>query len=353
MVTLINPQGIMKNLVNTLQSLMDEAVETGLECGCQLTVYQDGELVADLAAGYIAPDRKTPVTTDTLFPVFSVGKAIMSTAIHRLVERGALTYGTRVADVWPEFGCEGKENILLWHLLTHRAALFQTPESTPEELADWGLMCSRVAAMRPEWKPGTRCQYHPYTFAWLAGETAARADGRSFREIVTDEVIRPLGLENELFFGTTPEADLRFAPADESATNGDHQLAQWLNIPAVRHGFIPSFNGVMNARAMAKHYAALDSGLLRPETLANASITRRAANDPIPSVDWQRFGLGYVTYDLSNLIGHGGALGSEGLLDRRRRLAVGFTKNKINPQHPNHPLRGRLLDALGLPPHNW
>ena len=350
-------------LIRVLQSLLDEAVESGLECGCQLAIYQDGELIADLAAGFTSPERKNPVTPETLFPVFSVGKAIAVTAIHCLVEKGTLSYSTRLGDVWPEFDCNGKEHILLWHVLTHRAALFRDPEyAAPEEMADWQKMCGRIAAMRPEWTPGTRCQYHPHTFAWLLGEPASRADGRSFQEIVSAEVIRPLHLENELFFGTTGEADLRLASLDCSRV-GNYEYDRLMNIPAIRHGFIPSFNGVMTARAIARHYAALEREiegvrLLRPETLANAAITRRADNDPVnPEACWPRFGLGYVTFgpedDLSALIGHGGAAGAEGLLDRRRHIALGFTKSKIDPKHPEHPLRDRIARILNLPVRHW
>ena len=93
-------------LIRVLQSLLDEAVESGLECGCQLAIYQDGELIADLAAGFTSPDRKNPVTPETLFPVFSVGKAIAVTAIHCLVEKGTLSYSTRLGDVWPEVSAQ-------------------------------------------------------------------------------------------------------------------------------------------------------------------------------------------------------------------------------------------------------
>jgi|GEM_PF-6830773 hypothetical protein len=57
--------------------------------------------------------------------------------------------------------------------------------------------------------------------------------------------------------------------------------------------------------------------------------------------------------DLSALIGRGGAAGAEGLLDRRRHIALGFTKNKIDPKHPDHPLRDRIARILNLPVRHW
>ena len=117
-----------KTTIHQLQKLLDEATESGLECGCQLAIYENGELVADLCSGYTTPDRRRKVEPDTLFPVFSVGKGLFTTAIHRMVEKGALSYSTRLGELWPEFDCEGKEHLLFWHVLTHRSGLSMTPE---------------------------------------------------------------------------------------------------------------------------------------------------------------------------------------------------------------------------------
>lgn len=353
-----------KTTILQLQKLLDEATESGLECGCQLAIYENGKLVADLCSGYTAPDRRRKVEPDTLFPVFSVGKGIFTTAIHRMVEKGALSCSTRLGELWPEFDCEGKEHLLFWHVLTHRSGLYMTPEHASfAELADWNLMCRRLAATRPAWTPGTRCRYQAFSYAWLAGEPLVRADGRPLEQILADEVIRPLGMEREIFFGI-PDAELdRMAPLDTSRVGAEFGHAQLIASPEILRGCIPSFNGVMSARAVARHYAALEREidgvrLLRPETVANAAIPRRAADDPFhPEKDWARFGLGYVVAgfpeDVSGVIGHGGAIGSEGLLDRRRHLALGFTKNKVDPRHPNHPLRDRIAALLELPIRHW
>lgn len=353
-----------KTTIHQLQKLLDEATESGLECGCQLAIYENGELVADLCSGYTTPDRRQKVEPDTLFPVFSVGKGLFTTAIHRMVEKGALSYSTRLGELWPEFDCEGKEHLLFWHVLTHRSGLFMTPEHASfAELADWKLMCRRLAAMHPEWTPGTRCRYQSFSYAWLAGEPLVRADDRPLKQILADEVIRPLGMEREIFFGISDEAETRMAPLDISRVGETYGHARLIAAPEILRSCIPSFNGVMTARAVARHYAALEREidgvrLLRPETLENAAIPRRAADDPfVPEKDWARFGLGYVVAgfpgDPSGVIGHGGAIGSEGLLDRRRHIALGFTKNKVDPAHPCHPLRDRIAALLELPVRHW
>ena len=141
-----------KKLEMRLQALMDAATESGEECGCQLAIYWNGQQVLSLVSGYTTPERSVKIDEQSLFPVFSVGKGIMATAFHRLREKGKISCDTRVADLWPEFGCCGKENIRVRDILTHREALFELPEyGRIEELADWELMCRRMEKRTPAW----------------------------------------------------------------------------------------------------------------------------------------------------------------------------------------------------------
>ena len=76
------------DLAPVLQGILDDAVASGEECGCQLTIFRHGRLVAQLCAGFVDAARTKPVAADTLFPIFSVGKGMMTTAFHCLVEDG-------------------------------------------------------------------------------------------------------------------------------------------------------------------------------------------------------------------------------------------------------------------------
>ena len=67
-------------------------------------------MLVDLSAGRQGPLDHRPVKPSTVFCVFSAGKAICSTAVHILVDRGLLRYDQRVADLWPEFARNGKED---------------------------------------------------------------------------------------------------------------------------------------------------------------------------------------------------------------------------------------------------
>lgn len=113
-------------------------------------------------------------------------------------------------------------------------------------------------------------------------------------------------------------------------------LHAWMNRPDVRRACIPASNGIMNAVAIARHYAALLPGgvdgihLLTPERIKLATEPQKP--DHPQSEDYRKdWGLGYHTggelYRDESAFGHGGYGGSNGFADPRCRLAVGLTKN--------------------------
>ena len=173
-----------------IQNILNEAVASGVEHGVQCVVWRDGKKIVDACAGTRFPDGK-PVTPDTLFPVFSAGKGIVSTSLHRLVELGKCSYDQLYSTVWPEFGSDGRETITLEYVMSHRSGMHLMPRTdTPDELADWDRMSSHLAAMKPAFEPGSQTAYQAITYSWMAGEFAARVAGCSFQEWIRKSVCR-------------------------------------------------------------------------------------------------------------------------------------------------------------------
>ncbi|MGI6353540.1 MAG: serine hydrolase domain-containing protein [Lentisphaeria bacterium] len=342
-----------KALTIELQAALEQAIESGDEAGCQLAIYWNGQLQVDIAAG-------EGIGTRSLFPIFSCGKSVMATTFHRLVERSLVSYETLVGDIWPEYACNGKENTLVWHVLTHRAGMAALPQlDSTEQMVDWDLMCAKLAAGKPSWEPGGRFQYHGITFAWLVGELVRRITGKPFRQVMIDEVIKPLGLEDELIFGTERE----YVRIDASAVPPQKRWCDdFIGNDVIRQGFIPSANGLATAHALAKYYAAIMGKiggirLLGDKTIAEATQLRRAIDDPVSDNEWSKFGLGYVLCgpapDYGRIFGQGGAAGAEGFADKATGLCVGFTRNKLHPLEPDYPVRNRISEILGLPKRVW
>src|SRR5690348_4037907 len=104
--------GVMSTeLQGLIQAGIDGLVSAGSEVGVQVAAYVDGELVLDACAGLADRDACRPITPDTPFFAYSVGKGVAATVVHVLAERVVLDYDLPIADVWPEFAAHGKAAI--------------------------------------------------------------------------------------------------------------------------------------------------------------------------------------------------------------------------------------------------
>jgi CubicO group peptidase (beta-lactamase class C family) len=344
----------MKKIAQTIQSLLDQFIEEDSERGVQVAVYLKGELVADVFAGIADAATGRPVDAETLFPVFSTTKGLAATLIHLLVERGKIEYGTRIAEVWPEFAAQGKGNITLRHALNHTAGLPHMPMGLDHaKLCDWTTMCASIADLKPISPPGMEMTYHAMTYGWILGEIARRVDGRPFGQMLHDEICAPLRITNEMFVGIPDKVEPRVAiieaKFDESATQAPPNdllpqaipalvcpLDSWINRADARRACIPASTGIMTARALAKHYAALLPGgvdgveLLPPERVRLAIEPQKATNSQ-PGDMSARQRLGYVagTIFSAGAFGHNGYGGSVGFADIDSGIAFAFTRNRF------------------------
>ena len=139
-----------ETLSRQLQSQLDLACAKNEECGCQLSLYVNGENVIDIAAGSVEPGGNIAVTPEHLFPVFSCGKALLAAAVLQSVDRGIFNLNTPLAEFWREFAVNGKSSITVEHILSHRAGLYILPRlDSDDTLADWDKMCSLIAGQTP------------------------------------------------------------------------------------------------------------------------------------------------------------------------------------------------------------
>lgn len=276
--------------------------------GASVCVYQHGRPVVDLWGGH-HPLTGAPWTDDTVTVLFSATKAATALCAHLLAQRGELDLDAPVSRYWPEFAAQGKGQVPVSWLLSHRVGL---PSPDPafalriEDYVDWDRMTAALARQRPWWTPGTRVYYHAITFGFLVGEVVRRVAGMSVGRFFDSEVARPPGLR--MWIGLPREQERHFAPGllpeqtsdafwaglpeppsprpggpardplevlrhlglDPAATAAQvpwlrAQLlmprngvpgSEFFNSPAFRAAEIPASSGVANAKALACMYAA-------------------------------------------------------------------------------------------------
>ncbi|MFQ3236007.1 MAG: CubicO group peptidase (beta-lactamase class C family) [Paraglaciecola sp.] len=324
-----------------------------LEKGAAFTVVKQGQVVVDVYGGIrnIAGDAWQQ---DTLVNVFSTTKGAVALCVAHLVERGLLNYSDKIAQHWPQFAANGKQDITLAQLLSHQGSLnaFQAPTSA-EDLRNWDVCCNKLAAQAPFFTPGTTTCYHPVTFGFLVGEIVRRVTGVTIGQYLRVYICQPQNID--FYIGLSKKnhatvADLLTPtrPPYLPEHIPEHVLLSMIN-PKLRADFmlqtqtrraeLPAVNGHGTANAIARLYDlfATRNGLLSHETVMQASKVQSTRVDELLAlpVHW---GMGLVinanvnTYGPEpTTLGHSGWGGSFGCHDPVNELSMGYVCNQMSP----------------------
>jgi len=168
-------------------------------------------------AGEKAPG--VPMTEDTVFRIFSMTKAVGSTAAMILVERGKLNLNAPVDTVLPDFakiqvldGFDGdtpryrppKSRATFRQLATHTSGLVY--EFWNPMIAKWMAVTKSPSIISGKkealfypmaWDPGTRWDYG-IGIDWLC-QAVEKIDGRRIDKFCQEEIFDPLGMSSTAF----------------------------------------------------------------------------------------------------------------------------------------------------------
>lgn len=303
--------------------------------------------------------------------IFSASKGITATVIHRLADRGLLDYAAPMAEYWPEFGANGKQDITIRQVMTHSAGLSSLMPLAihPTDVLDHELMEERLAAAKPDHLLGIPT-YHALTFGWLLAGLARAITGRSMGELFRSEVADPLGVEG-IHLGRPPAAaPTTFAGLTSAGMNlassgvatrvleRSHALpgplgaaSRCLGRPgmaAILTGTNPPMldtemgagNAVCTADALATMYSAIaNDGVFGGRRYLSTDTIRTMSRIQSYRLDHALFytpmlwHLGYHSLPMpgaANGFGHIGLGGSFGWADPRVGLSVGFVHNRLS-----------------------
>lgn len=276
-----------------------------------------GQADAPQFVRYLADASGVRVETDggrtdaeTPFAIASVGKAMTSVALLRLVARGELALDDPAADHLPAEavrGLGGLGGVTVRHLLAMTSGLpdYLDDAYLDDALDDPGAVQRPLVALSYAYgedrlfAPGRDFDYSNTNYV-LAGLILERVTGLSYARAMEREVLGPAGMGRSFVFGAAP------LPPDfpNGHEDGDHVRSYY------RHSGFGDGGVIASAADVARFYRALfvERSLLPPALLAE--MTR----DPL--------GVGYgLGVELDGpVVGHsGGDLGfaSDVRLDRR------------------------------------
>jgi CubicO group peptidase (beta-lactamase class C family) len=160
------------------------------------------------AVGVRKRGTEIPVALADLWHLGSDGKAMSSTLLARLVERGQLKWDSTLGDIFPELAAQMDpkfQKVTVLQLLSHRAGL---PANL--NLADYlgnDVESLRRRAVReelarpPQSPPGSKFLYSNLGYI-IAGAVVEKITGQSWENAISNEVFKPLSMTSAGFGGT-------------------------------------------------------------------------------------------------------------------------------------------------------
>ena len=359
----------------------------GLQPAIQVCLRHDGQVVLNRAIGHArgngpedAPGtEQSLVTPQTPFVVYSAAKAITTTVVHMLVERGAFALDDRVCDYLPTYTGHGKDRTTIRHVLTHSAGVpFATgPRPNLKRMNDSDYAREQLGLMKPIHRPGLVHIYHGVTWGPLVREIVSAATGRNIREILATEILEPLGFRWTNY--GVAEADVPLvapshvtgkplpapvAAALRAALGGSmEQIIPFSNTPLFLTSVVPSSSTVSTAEELSRFAELLRRGgeldgvrVMRAETLAAATTEcRRLRPDVATGLAPIRWGTGYMLgsrwfgpfgRNASAAFGHTGLTNIAIWADPQRRLSAAVVSSGKPGRHPEAGRYTELLDRI-------
>ncbi len=203
-------------------------VDDGRLPGFLITVSRGGKLAYVCRYGRRDVEAGLPVTTDTIWRLFSMSKPVTSVAAMCLYEEGAFELSDPVSKFIPSFadvrvfagGSDIKyvtvpavEPVRIWHLLTHTSGLtYGFHRSHPVDAMyraggfEWGTprktdlaaCCDRWAAMPLLFQPGSEWNYSVSTD--VLGRVIEVASGLRLDEFLARRIFAPLKMTESAFY---------------------------------------------------------------------------------------------------------------------------------------------------------
>jgi CubicO group peptidase (beta-lactamase class C family) len=234
------------------------------------------------ALGLASLPFNAPATARTLFHWGSASKHLTAALVVRLALEGRVDLGDPVGRHVAGLP-EALSGLPIHNLLSHTsgapdyALLGGQPDLAPDRHIDRATFLAKIAALKPDFAPGQVWSYSNTGYV-LLGYLIADVYGRPYRDVVTDLLLKPAGLDEGRMDDAPAVIMERAEPYDldngvfRHAVTMDAEFSAW-----------PDGGVLMSARDAARWEAGLQSGrqvsaeALRRMTTADRLATGRGA----------------------------------------------------------------------------
>lgn len=279
------------------QSMMEWKVP-----GLALAIVRDGKLL--LARGYGVRELGKAASVDehTIFPIASCTKSFTAAVVGKLVDAGKIPWDDRIGKHLPGLFLPADDRSIgptIRHALQHRSGLPAANMLWRSGAFDADEILRRVRFLEPVAAPGERFVYSNVMYL-VAGQAAEHAGGKPWNDLVSAELLEPLGMKSTLPDSrkladfdnvASPHADLdgqvkpieRYCPDVIAPAGAIHStaadMAQWL----ILH---------LNQGRFGSHQI-LSADRVNEMQTAVESPPRESPQDARPQAPISHYGLGW------------------------------------------------------------
>lgn len=382
-----------------LEKLMDRFVEEGYAPGNTIKVYLGNKKVFDYSCGYSDIDKKTKMTGEEYFNLYSCSKIATVTAALQLVEKGYFLLNDPLYEYIPEYKdmyikteggelIKAKKDIKILNLFNMTAGLTYNMDSDGIKKAyeltqgkmDTDVVARCIASDPISFEPGERFQYS-LCHDVLAGLVSI-VSGKKFRDYVKENIFDPLEMNDSVYHLTDDiksrmAAQYRYEP--ENSDGADDIVSAQISGGNTAKGVYKDV-GLENTLILGDEYDSGGAGIISTASdyiklavaLSNYGVgltgerilspstvdlmrTNTLNENQIKTFDWKQlegygYGLGVRTLmdktkagSLSNIgeFGWGGAAGASVYVDPKIGLAAVYVKHTLNPREDYYQPRVR------------
>lgn len=184
------------------QALLEEAAKAKRAVGMTASIWKDGKIAWEGAAGFADIENKVPATPEMVHRIASISKPISATAAMQLVEQGKINLDAPIQTYVPEFPKKELGDILVWHLLSHTSGIRHHKGSVESNSVEhFDTTIAAIARFKNDpllFAPGTRFHYSTYGYTLLAAAIES-ASGEELKDYMQKHVWGPAGMTSTRF----------------------------------------------------------------------------------------------------------------------------------------------------------
>lgn len=354
--------------VRDIETLAPRVIEQGKVTGMSIAIVHDGEVLLEQGFGITDVGSKEAVSAETVFRLASLSKSFAGAVAAQLVDEGALSWDSRIADQLPALKLpddRAAKDLTVLNILSHRVGLaYNTLDRDLEAEEPYPLLVAKLGDAKALCQPGDCYSYQNIAFS-LIGDMVFAVTGDVYSYQVERRLFHPLGMYNSTFGRDALEASASWARPHV------RRGGRWVAVrPKETYYRVPPAAGA-NASARDMSLWMLAQLGERPDVLSPEllDVTHRGQVATPGEVrggasSWRRsrldsaeYAIGWRLYEYASeqLVFHAGAVqGYRGMLgmlpDKRFGIVILWNCESGAPSG----LMATALDRmLGLPDRDW